>query len=286
MINSVFNKEKAGFQNKVILITGGGSGIGLRTAKEAVLLGATVVIASRNKEKLEIAKTEIQSIGGKVFAFECNIRNQESVNKCIDEILNQCQTIDYLVNNAGGQFPVAAEDISLKGWNAVIDTNLTALFFVSQIVFNKVWRKQNKAGVIVNIIANMWNGFPMMSHTGSARAAVDNLTKTLALEWAKYGIRVNSIAPGTINSSGLTKYGEQFQPVIQQAAKNNLSYRLGTEAEIAGCILFLLSSVSSYISGTTIRIDAGESLFSPLMPPQQPIIPWTIWDDIQPIQTN
>ena len=120
---------------------------------------------------------------------------------------------------------------------------------------------------MVNIIANMWNGFPMMSHTGAARAGVQNLTMTLANEWGRRGVRVNAIAPGTIASSGLDTYDEAAKAMILEAGKNNQAYRLGTEAEVAGAVCFLLSPASAYITGTTLKVDAGESLVHPLYRP-------------------
>ena len=135
---------------------------------------------------------------GNVASFICNIRDEEAVNQCFDSVLKHFGTIDFLVNNAGGQFPSKAEDIRAKGWRAVIDTNLTGTFYMSQAAYLKVMKE--RGGAIINIIANMWNGFPIMAHTGAARAGVDNLTKSLAVEWGECGVRVNSVAPGTIAS--------------------------------------------------------------------------------------
>jgi len=122
-------------------------------------------------------------------------------------------------------------------------------------------------GVIVNIIANMWNGFPMMAHTGAARAGVNNLTKTLAVEWGRKGVRINAVAPGLIHSSGLDSYAPEFKQYIMAAGKNNQANRMGTEEEVAAAVLFLLSPAAAYITGETLKVDAGESLYSPLFPP-------------------
>jgi len=265
MIKSIFKKGL--FEGKVALITGGGTGIGLRTAKELSYLGAHVVIASRTKEKLDAAVQSIEDAGGKAMAVECNIREEESIADCVATILKEVKTIDLLVNNAGGQFPSPAEAIKAKGWNAVIETNLSGTFFMTQEVFNQSMR--DNSGAVVNVIANMWNGFPMLSHTGAARAGVDNLTKSLAVEWGKYGVRINSVAPGLIHSSGLDTYAPEFREFIFKAAKNNQTYRLGTEEEVASAIIYLLSPAATYITGETLKVDAGESLYAPLYPPME-----------------
>ena len=265
MVNSIYKEGL--FKGKVALITGGGTGIGLRTAKELSYLGAHVILASRKKENLDSAVKEIEDAGGKALAVECNIRKEESIQNCVATILKEVKTIDLLINNAGGQFPSPAEGIRSKGWNAVIETNLTGTFFMTQEVFNQCMR--DNSGVVVNVIANMWNGFPMLSHTGAARAGVDNLTKSLAVEWGKYGVRINSVAPGLIHSSGLDTYAPEFREFIFKAAKNNQTYRLGTEEEVASAIIYLLSPAASYITGETLRVDAGESLYAPLYPPME-----------------
>lgn len=262
-MNTVFKPGL--FAGKAAIITGGGTGIGFRIASELAHLGATVVLASRKMENLKKAVKKIEEAGGKAFAVECNIRDEESVKNCIAKSVELCGKIDYLVNNGGGQFPSPAEFINRKGWHAVIETNLTGTFFMSQEIFNKQFMKTG--GAIVNIIANIRNGFPILAHTGAARAGVENITKTLATEWGRYGVRINAVAPGTINSSGLEKYDDQYRDFIYGFGKFNQAYRLGTEAEISSAVLFLLSPGASYISGITLAVDAAESLYSPIMPP-------------------
>ncbi|MBF0353381.1 MAG: SDR family oxidoreductase [SAR324 cluster bacterium] len=262
MINTVYKQDL--FKGKVALVTGGGTGIGLRTARELAQLGATVMLASRKQEKLETAVELIRNEGGTAYSVACNVRDEESVKNCIRETIKQAGTIDFLINNAGGQFPSPAEMINRKGWNAVIETNLTGPFFMSQEVFNQVFRE--KGGAIVNVIANMWNGFPVMSHTGAARAGVDNLTKSLAIEWGRYGVRVNAVAPGVIHTSGLDNYGT-FKSFVLETGKNNQTNRLGSEEEVASAILFLLSPGASFITGETLKVDGAESIYSSFYPP-------------------
>ncbi|CAM2065008.1 SDR family oxidoreductase [Sulfidibacter corallicola] len=254
------------FAGKSALITGGGTGIGLRCARELARLGAKVVLAGRTREKLEQAVAGISEQGGEAHAVVCNIREAEDIESGIAESIRLMGGLDLLVNNAGGQFPSPAEDIPRKGWNAVIDTNLTGTFFTTQEAFRQHMRSHG--GAVVNIIADMWQGFPMMAHTGAARAGVDNLTKTLANEWGRHGIRINAVAPGIIETSGLERYDPMVRPFIEEAAKNNQTRRMGTEAEVAAAVTFLLSPAASYITGVTLRVDGGQSIFHPLCPPQ------------------
>ncbi len=262
-MNTIFKENL--FSGTTAIITGGGTGIGFRIARELAYLGATVILASRKLNNLEKAAAIINDEGGKAHAVECNIRLEESIKACVKQSLDLTGKIDFLINNGGGQFPSPAEMISRKGWNAVIETNLTGTFFMSQEVFNRQF--VNTGGSIVNIIADIRNGFPMLVHTGAARAGVENLTKSLATEWGRYGVRINSVAPGTIDSSGLESYDETYKEFIYSFSKNNQAYRLGTVAEISAAVLFLLSPAASFISGITLYADAAESIFSPVMPP-------------------
>jgi NAD(P)-dependent dehydrogenase (short-subunit alcohol dehydrogenase family) len=191
------------FQNKGIIITGGGTGIGYAIAKELVSLGAQIVIAARNLERLENAATELntfaQGSGGKVYACQCNVRSEGDIQKLVQFALDKMGRIDGLVNNAGGQFVSPVENISARGFKAVIETNLHSCFLLSKEVYNQWMSKDdNNGGSIVNIILANKNGFPMMSHSGAARAGVENLSKSMALEWVGAGVRVNCVAPGII----------------------------------------------------------------------------------------
>ncbi len=263
MINSIFKDGL--FSNKVVLITGGGTGIGLRTAREFGKLGAHVVIASRKEENLKTGLALLKEDGCSANLVECNIREQESIEACYDKIIADHGTVDILINNGGGQFPSPAEFLNRKGWHAVIETNLTGTFFMAQTAFNKIFNKSG--GTIVNILMNNRNGFPMLAHSAAARAGVENLTRTLANEWGKHGVRINSISPGVIDSTGLDKYPPQFREFVRGYGKHNQTYRLGTEAELASAIVFLASPGASFITGVTMAVDGGESNYNPLMPP-------------------
>ena len=265
MINTIF--KEGVFDNKVVLITGGGTGIGLRAAREFGQLGAQVIIASRKQEKLQAGLAVLHADGSKAVAVECNIRDEQSIKDCVKSCIEQFGTIDILVNNGGGQFPSPAEFISKKGWHAVLETNLTGTFFLMQEVYNAAFSKNG--GAIVNILMDNRNGFPMMAHSAAARAGVENLTKTLTNEWGRNGVRINSITPGIIDSSGLRSYAPEFQEFVMSYGKHNQTNRLGTEAELAAAIVFLASPGASFITGVTMAVDGGESLYTPMFPPAE-----------------
>ncbi len=250
--------QKDLFKDKVILVTGGRSGIGYAIAMQFLRLGAKLMICSRKEQALEIARQELADYGP-CHSFPCDIRNTDQIAALGNEIQQSFGRLDILVNNAGGQFPAPAELISEKGWAAVINNNLNGTFYMSQAMAKQFFIPQ-ESGNIINIIANVHRGFPGMAHTGAARAGVDNLTKSLAQEWAQYGIRVNAIAPGTIESSGLYQYPEAIQQRFEEAKRENLLGRFGTTEDIANAVSFFASPLSSYISGTTLYVDGCEHL--------------------------
>jgi len=251
------------FKGKVALVTGGGSGIGKAIATELLTLGCKVVIASRDIKKLKDAEIKLSSIGN-ISSLQCNIRKEEDIRNTVTSILQEHDKIDFLINNGGGQFPSSAKDISLKGWNAVIETNLTGTFLLSKEVFNRCFERQGN-GAIVNIVCDMFRGFPMMSHTGAARAAVENLTRSHAIEFAESGVRVNCVAPGVIFSQTAR---DNYAFDVFGAAKPGIpAKRLGTPEEISAAVCFLLSPGSAFINGATLRVDAGSSLHSPQLYP-------------------
>lgn len=251
---------KAGlFDGHVGIVTGGGSGIGRCIAHELASLGATVILASRDQNKLDKVRTEIVEDGGKADAIRCNIRKEEDVVALFKEAIAKHKKIDFVVNNGGGQFASPLESISLNGWNAVVETNLTGTFLMCREAM-RAWMSEH-GGAIVNIVAEMWRGMPMMGHSGAARAGVVNLTQTAALEWAASRVRVNSVAPGLIHSSGFANYPAGVRAALKTIPRELPARRFGTESEISAAVVFLLSPAACYISGETIRVDGASSLY-------------------------
>ncbi|MDO8366432.1 MAG: SDR family oxidoreductase [Saprospiraceae bacterium] len=244
------------FQGKTVLVTGGGSGIGFAISKQFLECGAEVFICSRKAERIEKAVQDLSQFG-KVLGLPIDIREPEQVAKMVDFITAHAGKLDILVNNAGGQFPSPAADITTKGWQAVVNTNLNGTWFVTQAMANGFFFPQNH-GVVLNIVVNNYRGFPGMAHTGAARAGVMNLTKSLAVEWASRGIRLNCIAPGIIQSSGLENYPPEL---VADVARTIPMKRLGTVDEVAALTLFLASPAAAYMTGDTIYIDGGARLW-------------------------
>jgi citronellol/citronellal dehydrogenase len=245
------------FDGRVVIVTGGGSGIGLSITRMLGELGARVAIASRKQERLDAAKAELAKAGVDVLAMTCDIREIEQVGKLVDTVVKELGPIDVLVNNAGGQFPTAAETLAPKGWDAVIRNNLSGTFYMTQAVATKSMIARRK-GRIVNVIANIERGFPGMVHTGAARAGVENMTKTLAVEWAQYDIQVNAVAPGVIRSSGMDQYPPEL---VEMSRQRTPAKRLGTVDEVAGLVCFLASDAAAFVTGETWYIDGGAHLW-------------------------
>lgn len=254
---SVFREDL--FQDQVVVVTGGGSGIGRCTAHELSHLGAKVALIGRNVDKLERVISELENDGGTAKAWSLDIRVEDDVRRTMQEVLRHFGRIDGLVNNAGGQFPAPLAQITQKGWEAVVRTNLTGGFLMSREAYTQ-WMCEH-GGAIVNVIADMWMGMPGMGHSGAARAGMMNLTETAALEWSFSKVRVNAVAPGWIASSGLDSYDEGMQDTLRGMAEKVPLARLGTESEVSAAIVFLLSEAASFISGTTLRIDGAAPNF-------------------------
>jgi citronellol/citronellal dehydrogenase len=246
------------FQGRVICVTGGGSGIGRCIAHELASLGAHVVLIGRKQEKLDAVAAEITDDGGSAQTRAFDIRDEDAVSAAIGDIAASHGRIDALVNNAGGQFPAEVADISKKGWDAVIATNLTGGWLMMRAAFNASMK--DHGGAIVNITADMHQGMPGMAHSGAARAGMENLTKTAALEWGKYGVRVNAVAPGWIASSGMDTYGGAMRAMIPLLKQHLPAQRLGSEAEVSAAVVFLLSPAAAFITGVQLQVDGGAPL--------------------------
>lgn len=251
---NLFNNEL--YKEKVVLVTGGGSGIGFETAKMFLQTGARVVICGRNVEKLKSAIEKLND-HKKCHYIPCDIRKSEQIITMADEIKSRYGKLDILINNAGGQFPSSAQDISEKGWKAVINNNLNGTWLTTQIMANTFFIPQ-KAGSIVNITVNGTRGIPGMAHTAAARAGIENFTKTLAVEWAPFNIRINCIAPGVILSSGLENYPAEMTTGLSNKIPMK---RLGSTSDIANAVLFMSGYLAAYITGVTLRVDGGSALW-------------------------
>jgi peroxisomal 2,4-dienoyl-CoA reductase len=266
------------FDGQVALITGGGSGIGRGIADLLASLGAHVVLASRKLERVEQAATEIRAAGGRAGGVAVDVREQERVQSMITEVQREHGRIDLLVNNAAGNFYAPSESLSANAWKSVIEIDLYGTFFCSQAVL-PVMRAQG-GGVIVNISMTLhYRGWPLMAHATAAKAGIDALTRTLALEWARDHVRVNAIAPGPIPTEGVRK---AFAPppsadgvidvFAQERAMDDYAkkmiplQRFGSPDDIANMVAFLASPAGAWITGAIMVVDGGEWLAKPPLP--------------------
>ena len=241
------------FAGRTVIVTGGGSGLGRCTAHELKSLGARLALIGRTPEKLAKVKEELEDRD--TFTFAADLRDEAQVKAAVDGVLAWGGRIDGLVNNAGGQFPAPLKDISLNGWNAVVANNMTATFLMSKEVY-RCWMEAN-GGAIVNVGADFELGMPGMAHNGAARAGQTNFTYSASVEWAHAGVRVNSVLPGFIASSGLDRYPERAHDVLRSVKGRIPMKRHGTESEIAAAIVYLLSDAAAYVTGIALRVDGG-----------------------------
>ena len=243
------------FAGQTIIVTGGGSGIGRCTAHELASLGAHVVLVGRTAEKLEAVRAEIAEDGGSASSLVCDIRDEATVIATIDSVLQSRGRLDGLVNNAGGQYRAPLKSISTKGFEAVVRNNLTGGFIFMREAYNR-WMEAH-GGAIVNIIADIWHGWPDMAHSGASRGGMLTLSESAACEWADSNVRVNTVAPGGIASSGFDTYPAEAKAKIVEFTDVVPLGRFGSESEISGAIVYLLSPAAAYITGTCIRVDGG-----------------------------
>ena len=248
---------------QTFLVSGGGSGIGRAIAYVCARLGADVMICGRRAEKLEETASGIRAlVGREIGTYAMTIRDPEAVANLIEATYERFGRLDTLVNNGGGQYPQAAIDFSVKGWLAVIDTNLNGTWYMMQAAAQR-WRAVERPGNIVNIVANVWRGMPQVAHTCAARAGVIYLSKTLSTEWAPLGIRVNCVSPGSIDSEGLNVYeradAEQFR-------FSNPMRQLGDVLDIAQAVVYLSAPTGKFITGDVLVVDGGNNQFGEVWP--------------------
>lgn len=243
---------------EVALVTGGGTGLGRSIAIAMARLGASVVLCGRRPEPLDQTVALIRDHGGEAEFHVCSIRDHAQVAATLDQVFETFGRLDILVNNGGGQFVQPAIDLSPKGWHAVIDTNLNGTWNMMQAAAQR-WRDHGQQGRIVNIVLDIWRGIPGMAHSVAARAGVIYLSKTLAIEWAPLGIRVNCLAPGIVETGALENYPSQVQARIRTDA--NVQRRPAGAIEIVeGCIYLALPS-SSFVTGEVLTVDGGQQLW-------------------------
>lgn len=248
------------FDGRVVLVSGGGSGIGLASAVLLARLGARVVICGRRQERLDAATTFVGDKGGQMLGMQTDIREPAQVDALFARIHSQFGRLDGVINNAGGQYPQDAIDYTPKGWKAVIDNNLNGTWFMMQRAAQH-WRAHGGPGAIVNVVAVIERGIPGIAHSVAARAGIIGATRTVAVEWAPLGIRVNCIAPGLTASGGLEVYPAQARREFDRA---NPLRRLATLAEIAQPAVFLASPAAGFMTGEVMTVDGGGRLWGEL----------------------
>lgn len=251
--HSIFRPDL--FAGQTYIVTGGGTGIGRAVAHELASLGAHVVLAARTEANLARVAAEIAATGGSASYVVANIREEEQVAALFDHVLAERGQLHGLVNNAGGQFRKALKEISTKGFEAVVRTNLTGGFIFMREVYTR-WMEKH-GGNIVNIAADVVNGWPNYAHSGAARAGMINLTESAASEWAPSGVRINAVAIGGVESSGFDTYTPEAQVEILKFPPTIPMQRYGTVSEVSAAIVFLLSPGASFITGTCLRVDGG-----------------------------
>jgi citronellol/citronellal dehydrogenase len=248
---------------QVALVSGGGSGLGRAAALELAALGALVVVCGRRSEPLE--ETAARAEGGRCAAIACDIREEDQVSALVDEVLARHGRIDLLLNNAGGQYLTPAEEITPKGFRTVIRLNVEGTWLMTHTVASRAMIPDRRGGKILNVTLSPHHGLPGMAHSSAARAAVENLTRVLSIEWARFGIKLTALAAGHFATETLkAKYP---QPVVEGVAGTIPLQRLGTEEEFAWLVAYLASPAGDYFSGAVLTLDGARDNWFGAWPP-------------------
>jgi citronellol/citronellal dehydrogenase len=259
-ISEIFRADL--LEGKVAIVTGGGTGLGRSTALELAALGAQVAICGRRSEPL--AETVALEAGRRISAAVCDVREEDQVAEFVDDVLKRHGRIDLLVNNAGGQFLAPAEDITPKGFRTVIRLNVEGTWLMTHAVATKAMIPQG-GGKVITITLVPHNGLPGMAHSSAARAAQENLMKTLSIEWARHGIRLNAIAAGQFGTDTfMTKYPK---PLVEMMAHTVPLGRLGRSEEIAWLVAYLASPAGDFVSGSVLTVDGARDNWFGSWPP-------------------
>ena len=252
---------------QVAIVSGGGSGLGRASALELAACGAHVVVCGRRSEPLE--QTVASADGGRCEARVCDIREEDQVDALVGGVLERHGRIDVLVNNAGGQYLTPAEDITPKGFRTVMSLNVEGTWLMTHAVATRAMMggpgEQPRGGKIMNVTLSPHHGLPGMAHSSAARAAVENLTRVLSIEWARFGIRLTALAAGHFATDTLmTKYPK---PVVEGVASTVPLQRLGTEEEFAWLVAYLASPAGDYFSGAVLTMDGARDNWFGSWPP-------------------
>jgi len=245
------------FAGQVAVVTGGAGGIGRAICVLLGRLGAEIVTCGRNQDKLDEVAESLRSLGVSCSTHQMTIRDPEQVEAMFAEVWAKQGRVDVVVNNAGGQFPAPALDITPKGWAAVVETNLYGQWYIMQSAARQ-WIEHGHPGSIVNIGTIVGRGSVGIPHTAAARAGTVNLSRSLALEWAPENIRINTVAVGVVRSPGLTNYPPEARPSFD----HNPQRRIGEVHDVAQAVAYLASPVASgYVTADEIHVAGGEQIW-------------------------
>lgn len=244
-------------KDQVVLVSGGAGGIGRAIAWLFARLGAHVAVAGRDQGKLDVLVAEMAGRGLKASAHTADIREPDTVNALFDAVWSINGRLDILVNSAGGQFPQAAIDFSVKGWNTVINTNLNGTWYMMQAAAQR-WRDRKHPGSIVNIVVVTTHGLYGIAHSVAARSGVIGLSRAVAVEWAPLNIRVNYVAPGAIATEGWNVYTPEARAAYP---RSNPMMRAGSPWDIAEASVYLAGPSAKFVTGETLTVDGGGQLW-------------------------
>jgi NAD(P)-dependent dehydrogenase (short-subunit alcohol dehydrogenase family) len=261
------------FEGRTALVTGGGRGIGREIALAFAGLGADLVIASRNADNVNATARDIEALGRRCLAQVANVRKPEEVDALVAAAIAKFGKIDFLINNAGGQFPARPFDISDNGWRSVVDLNLNGTWNVTNRVGKHMVERGFGAIVSIVHIYSFDRGAPPFVHSGAARAGVVSMTRSLAYYWARKGVTINALAPGTIATAGVREEEFAYSDIENYeavAVKDIPAHRLGETSEVAGICAFLCSPAARYINGASIIADGGYYMdnWTPMLDPE------------------